>query len=129
MAPWENEPILSLVAAAQERADRFVASLPVAMSGECLRLPSLGTSRPLLYSGTADEFGEYPVLSVFEDDSVQVDYPGFDLYLASTFGVGTVDRDASEMRAWLQWHREVNCAGLEWPVGETGGEPHDDIPF
>lgn len=59
----------------------------------CYCVPGGSDSRRFLYVGQADEAGEYPILLVDTDDVpfVCVEYPGFDVYLASTF-------DAIELR-------------------------------
>lgn len=59
----------------------------------CYCVPGGSDSRRFLYVGQADEEGEYPILLVDTDDVpfVCVEYPGFDVYLASSF-------DAIELR-------------------------------
>jgi len=57
--------------------------------GECFLLPGGADSRRVLATGPADEAGEYPVLALDIDDepSVNLAYPGFDVYLAHALGV------------------------------------------
>jgi len=52
--------------------------------GECFLLPGGGDSRRVMAIGPADELGEYPVFAIDVDDepSVNLMYPGFDVYLA-----------------------------------------------
>ncbi|MER6364077.1 hypothetical protein [Kitasatospora sp. NPDC001527] len=62
---------------------------------ECFLLPGGSDSRRVLATGAGDEHGEYPVFALDVDDipSVELMYPGLDVYLADTSGVITVDLD------------------------------------
>lgn len=67
---------------------------------ECFLLPGGSDSRRVLVTGPADDFGEYPVLVLDVDDepSVNLAYPGFDVYLAHVLGVVG---DHHQDYAWL----------------------------
>jgi hypothetical protein len=67
----------------------------------CLVVPGGCDSRRFLYAGKADDAGEYPVLLVDTDDIpfICVEYPGFDVYLATSFDV-------------IETHGEETYAGL-----------------
>ncbi len=65
------------------------------LPGRCLPLVGGSDSRRLLYLGTPDSAGEYPVLVVDIDDMpyVAVMYPGLDVYLADEAGTVELDFD------------------------------------
>jgi hypothetical protein len=56
---------------------------------ECFLLPGGTDSRRILATGSTDSFGEAPVFALDIDDLPYVGlmYPGFDVYLADTFGL------------------------------------------
>ena len=81
---------LDEIAAAELGEDWGAYFVPLAgRFGECFLLPGGSDSRRVLATGPADEAGEYPVLALDVDDepSVNLAYPGFDVYLAHVLGV------------------------------------------
>lgn len=82
---------LSALAASEFDAmtGELFGSMEQLLPGDCYLVPGGSDSRRFLYVGEPDEAGEYPVLLLDTDDVpfVCVEYPGFDVYLASMFGV------------------------------------------
>jgi hypothetical protein len=81
---------LDEIAAAELGEDWGAYFTPLATRfGECFLLPGGSDSRRVLATGPADGVSEYPVLALDVDDepSVNLAYPGFDVYLAHVLGV------------------------------------------
>lgn len=68
---------------------RKFAALGTTLSADCYLLPKGTRARRMLYTGATDSSGEMPILVLDNEEPpfVVVEYPGFDVYLASAAGI------------------------------------------
>ncbi|MET8506322.1 hypothetical protein ABZV60_16920 [Streptomyces sp. NPDC004787] len=120
------------------------AAFEVFLPERCFPLVGGCDSRRLLYAGTTDSTGEYPVLVTDIDDLpyVAVIYPGFDVYLADLAGVIDLDfpeytslADHPEYSTRMKEHADRTGLGLEgkefqdldWPDGQITYEDSSEF--
>ena len=95
---------------------------------ECFLLPGGSDSRRVLATGPADELGEYPVFAIDVDDepSVNLMYPGFDVYLAHMLGVVEHEhRDYASLTDDPTYAPRMRQHAQNW----FGGAVSDEYPF
>jgi hypothetical protein len=120
---------LDEIAAAEWGDDWAAYYAPLAgRFGECFLLPGGSDSRRVLATGPADEAGEYPVFAIDIDDepSVNLMYPGFDVYLAHALGlIEHPDGDYASLIDDPVYARRMGQHAQNW----LGGEVSAEYPF
>ena len=92
---------------------------------ECFLLPGGTDSRRIWATGQPDEYGEHPVFAMDIDDLPYVGlmYPGFDVYLADTFGL--IESEADSYDALVNdpvYGGRMRQHAANWFAGNTSAE-------